>query len=265
MWLKKILPDASSKPVRDPFGPQECQVLADALGDTPESATSVHLLRRGLCDAYAVGDPANFDAAIVQKWGAPNETFAFGTDAGVLWDLLRSVAGWRALVVPSSWTDGIRANIEGETEWSVTHHVDPYYTLNTSIGGYPTGAVRQLTMEDLHLLESAPAEVQGEGFESPTELLEDGVVAGAVVSNKLVAIAHTCALTDKHGEIGVHTLEQWRGRGFSTAAAAIVAQRLQEQSLTPVWRTRDDNPASIRVAQKLGFTEVSSRDHLILS
>lgn len=43
--------------------PEERQALAGALGDTPESVISVHLLARGLAEAYVAGDPTHSDAS----------------------------------------------------------------------------------------------------------------------------------------------------------------------------------------------------------
>ena len=55
------------------------------------------------------------------------------------------------------------------------------------------------------------------------------------------------------------TLESWRGRAFATSAASLVAAEAQRAGLVPVWTTMDDDFASIRIAEKLGFTEVSRR------
>ena len=41
--------------------------MAGALGDTPETVISVHLLARGPCRAYVAGDPARFKGAVVQS------------------------------------------------------------------------------------------------------------------------------------------------------------------------------------------------------
>ena len=40
---------------RTPIGEEERYLLAEALGDTPQTAIPVHLLRRGLCCAF-IGD-----------------------------------------------------------------------------------------------------------------------------------------------------------------------------------------------------------------
>ena len=69
-------------------------------------------------------------------------------------------------------------------------------------------------------------------------------------------------MTVSYADIGVATDEAWRGMGFASAAASIVARRVQERGLTPVWSAGEDNIVSLRVAAKLGFKEVSRRVYL---
>jgi len=63
----------------------------------------------------------------------------------------------------------------------------------------------------------------------------------------------------------VVTLAPWRGRGLSTAAAALVCADVQAAGQTPVWSTAEDNAASRRVATKLGFVEVLRRVYVNLA
>jgi predicted GNAT family acetyltransferase len=104
---------------------------------------------------------------------------------------------------------------------------------------------------------------QESGFGSLRKLLEEGFVACAIVSGQIVSIAHTYARTTHYADIGVHTLERWRRGGLASAAASIVARCIQEAGQTPVWSTGEDNWASLRVAQKLGFVESSRRTYVI--
>ncbi len=240
-----------------------CHVLADVLGDTPETVISVHLLRRGLCRAYVAGEPSHFDGAIIQDKFGPTEPIGFGSDPEVLWDLLKSVEGWDCVDVASECAIALGEIIEKETGACVRYYGDVYHVLSKPALDFQNEFVRQLTLTDLKLLESAPAELQGAGFGSTHNLLSDGVVACAVVSGNIVAIAHTSARTDHYADIGVFTLEEWRGRGFATTAAAIVAKRVREAGQAPTWSAGEDNWASLRIAQKLGFTEVSRRTYVI--
>jgi predicted GNAT family acetyltransferase len=118
-----------------------------------------------------------------------------------------------------------------------------------------------LTSGDLPLLQAAPAELRGP---NPEHLLHHTAAAGAIIENKLVAIAQNYALTEGYGDIGVFTLPDWRGYGFATAAAAQVANWLQGNDRHPVWSCGEHNLASLRVAEKLGFVENGRRVYLIL-
>ena len=242
----------------------ECRGLADALGDTPETVISVHLLRRGLCRAYVAGDPSCFRAAIVQSDFSPDEPAAFGPDAQALWDVLRHVRRWGCVDVPRECAPGLGEIIRDKMGCSVRYVEDIYHVLSGPAGDFHHEAVRLLTPADLHLIESAPPELRGGGFASSRELLAEGIVAGAVVRDRLVSIAFTSARTQRHADIGVHTSEPWRRRGLARAAASIVAGRVQQAGQLPVWSTGDFNTASLSLARRLGFTEVSRSTYVVL-
>ena len=112
------------------------------------------------------------------------------------------------------------------------------------------------------MLLAAPAELRGP---NPEHLLHNTAVAGAIINNKLVAIAQNYALTEGYGDIGVFTLPEWRGQGLATIAAAQVARWLQQNGRIPVWSCGEHNQASLRVAQKLSFVENGRRVYLILN
>jgi hypothetical protein len=243
--------------------PRQFGLLADALGDTPETTISVHLLGRGLCRAYVIGDPERFLGAIVQDNHAPDEPTAFGADPHILWELLQIVPGWECIEVESGCAAELGEIISANTAKRIRYYEDVYHVLLQPVRAFTHAAVRKLTLSDLDLLKSTPDMAQGIGFGSLQMLLEEGVVACAIVAGQIVSIAHTYARTTRHADIGVHTLDTWRGHGFATAAASIVAGCIQEAGQTPVWSTGEDNWASLRVAQKLGFVEMARRTYVI--
>ena len=243
--------------------PQECLVLADLLGDTPMTVISTSRLKQGMCDAYVAGSLPDVDAAIVFDAYCSDEPAGFGTDADALWRLLKATDGWNCINVDNSCAASLGALIEADTGTPIRYYGDICHALLEPVHYYPNEAVRLLTSEDVGRLAKAPAEVQGNGYKTHEAMLTDGIAAGAVVDDNIVAIAHIYAETDLHADIGVSTVEQWREKGFATTAASLVAQEIQAKGKVPAWSCGEDNAASLRVAQKLGFTEIDRRTYVI--
>ena len=149
--------------------------------------------------------------------------------------------------------------MERETGVQVQYYGNVYHTLTGRVNGRAVSEVRLLDLEDASLLSAYWGGSRAMGFATYEELLTHGAVAGAVVEDRLVALAHTNAMTARYGDIGVATDEAWRGRGFASASTCLVARRIQERGRTPVWSAGEGNAASLRVAAKLGFVEVSRR------
>ncbi len=243
--------------------PKECLVLADVIGDTPMTVISGSRLKSGMCDAYVAGTQPEIAAALVFDAYCPDEPCGFGSDADALWQLLKATNSWGCINVDTACAKPLGALIEADTDTSVRYYGDVYHALLEPVHCYPNAAVRLLSLEDVKCLSKAPAEVQGNGYNTHEAMVTKGIAAGAVVDGNIVAIAHTYAETDLHTDIGVSTVETWRKNGFATAAASLVAQEIQAKGKVPVWSCGEDNFASLRVAEKLGFTEVGRRTYII--
>lgn len=247
-----------------PLDPARHFELAAALGDSAETVIAAHHLRRGSCRAYVAGDPAGFRAAIVQHADAPTEPTGFGDDAELLDRLLQGMQGWDCICAPLACAAGLGELLARRLGARVRYLDDIYYELSQPAPHIPSALVRLLTPADLALLEAAPPPLRSGGFGSHAALLREGIAAAAVADGQVVAIARTSARTGQRGDIGVNTLEGWRGQGLATAAAALVAQGLQAAGQVPVWSAGGHNQASLRVAEKLGFVEIGRRRYVIL-
>lgn len=244
--------------------PKQYPDLAATLGDTPETVQSVHMLRRGLCKAWLAGDPARFKAAILQAVDWPEEPTGFGSDPALLWELLQHLDGWTCILVDSGCAAALARILEAELGCRIRFLDDVAHVLARPAPVVRHPAVRRLTMTDLDLLRSAPLELRAGLWPSPRALLAGGIVACTVLSGEVVATALTAACSDRYAELGVYTRQEVRGRGYATAAASLVARAVQEGGRIPVWGAGAHNAASLRVAQKLGFEEVSRRTYVIL-
>jgi RimJ/RimL family protein N-acetyltransferase len=55
--------------------------------------------------------------------------------------------------------------------------------------------------------------------------------------------------------IGIATVEEYAGRGIATAMASRFVDGCQRRGVRPHWECRRENPASVRVAEKVGFRD----------
>lgn len=242
----------------------ECLTLAKHLGDTPMTVLAAARLQQGMCRAFVskAGEDAPVAALVFDEY-CPEEPIGFGTDADALWTLLKPQDGWSCVNVNAECAEPLGKRMAAEMGQTVRYYGDVCHALLKPVRAHSNAAVRLLTATDVALLSDAPKSVQGNGYKTATEMVTDGIVAAAIVEGKIVAIAHVYAETHLHADIGVSTLDEWRGNGFATAAASLVAERIQARGKVPAWSCGEDNAASLRVAQKLGFTEIDRRIYVI--
>ena len=153
--------------------------VADALGDTPETAIPTHLLRRGLADAYIAGSLPRFDGAIVQSHSLPYEPWCFGTDPDVQWQLLCRLNGWgRRRVSPNVSADlagPLSALMKRTAKVEVRHYGDVYHTLTGRVNEFATPEVRLLGVGDSDLLAAFESDPRRLGFKTFEDLLKNGI------------------------------------------------------------------------------------------
>lgn len=58
-------------------------------------------------------------------------------------------------------------------------------------------------------------------------------------------------------EIGIHTLEKFRNKGYAMYAATLCAENIIRDGKFPQWSCSADNIASARLAEKIGFIKLS--------
>ncbi len=242
------------------LGPRECRALAGRLPDTPETVIAIHVLRRGFARAWlARGD----ETVLIRHDFSPEEPTVFGPAAGAVWPLLKQVHGWHCVNVDADAAEAVRTLLERRLGTLVASYDDVYHVLDAPPVRHRSPYVRRLTRPDAVILRASADEIQFNTFGSLEALLTEGFAAGAVIDGRVVSVAKTTAISGAHVDIGVETLEGWRGCGLATAAASIIAQCVQNSGRVPVWSTVEANGASLRVAQKLGFRASGRRVYLV--
>lgn len=220
-------------------------------------------MMRGSCIAYVVGEATRFEAAVVHLQKDRGEMQGFGENPKALWSILEPLEGWRAVEVSASVAPKLGALIRASTGSRVAYYGDVYHTLTRPAVAHPHPEVRLLTVDDRALFADVPDDLKP-GTRADVEIvLREGFVAGAVSDRRIVSVAHTNAITERYADIGVFTHQDFRNRGYSTSAAALVTAAIQKSGRMPVWSCGEDNLQSLRVAAKVGFTEVSRRTYVI--
>ena len=241
--------------------------LADALGEGPDRVISVARLQQKQCRAYVLGDPEHFEAVIVEDYLAPEEPAGYGQSAAALWELLRTVPDWTCINVATEVAAELGTMIQVAKGRNIRYYSDVYYSLTEPLSDTlphtaAAGVVRQLTADDHLLLVDSPVELR-EHLGDLRGLITERAVVTALDEGTIVAIAQVYAESEEYADIGVFTLEAWRNRGLATAAAAILIQGIQAAGKIPAWSTGEDNHASMKVAEKLGFTKQGQRTYVI--
>jgi hypothetical protein len=211
--------------------PKQYPVLADALGDTPDTVQSVHMLRRGLANAYLAGDAAEFDAVILQAVDWPEEPTGFGTDPELLWELLQEMEGWTCILVDSGCAPALAAIMEAELGRRTRFLDDVAHLLTTPARVVRNQAVRQLTMADLELLQSAPLEPRW--LRARSSLQRSRLPAASAMPT----LAYTPRRRLGAGATPPQPLRWWRGR-FRKAGAPRSGARAPTTPPPSVWRRK---------------------------
>ena len=248
-----------------PISQEACLAFADTLEDNADNVVTKHFLQRGLTRIYMDGEPDNYKAAILQDIEDPTEPDGWGEDPKLIWELLKCVDGWDCIEVDTECGKPLGEIITRELGIGV-HYVEGIgYELHKPVVELKDDNVRLMTLDDLELLEACEPALKGYGcYGTVKELLKQGFIASAIVEGKVLASAYTVAHSKRYAELGVQTLKEARGRGFGATTSSVVAKAVQKVGMIPVWGTGDNNPVSMRLAERLGFTETDRDIYVVL-
>jgi hypothetical protein len=239
--------------------------LAQALGDSPETALAVHLLRQGHGQVYIAGELPHFDAVIIEDYDVGPELLGFGRDISSFLAILKEIPHWDAVNLPHDLGAPLAALICEEMGLQ-NHLVDDIYQVpGGPVASFHHNHVRMLTHDDIPLLEQTPDDIR-DSFDTDLDVvLHEELVAGAVLPDAgIVSVGCTYGFCEPFVDVAISTLAEYRGRGYARAAASLVAAQVQAAGGTPIWSCAPTNLSSLAVAAKLGFGEVSRRVNVVL-
>ncbi len=242
---------------------ERCQ-LADALGDSPETALPVHSLRKGCGQVYMAGDLPDFKAVIIEDYDVGPELLAYGSDVESFLQILAEITEWEALNASGAIGRELASAIQVHLKIDC-HTVDDIYQVPSGpVAIVPNPDVRLLTTDDIPLLDATPEDIRL-GFEEDLRVvLAEEAVAAAIADGMIVATGSTYGLAEPFADVAISTLEPYRCRGYARAAASLVCAETQKRGHTPIWSCAPTNLSSLQVANRLGFREVSRRVNIVL-
>jgi len=80
-----------------------------------------------------------------------------------------------------------------------------------------------------------------------------GIGFSLFYDDKLASTAYSAFILGDKLELGIETIEEFRGKGFAQYTCSALIDYCLENNYEPVWACRLENAGSYRLAQKLGF------------
>jgi len=90
-------------------------------------------------------------------------------------------------------------------------------------------------------------------WDNADDFIKNGVGFSLFCDNKLASTAYSVFVHDNKLEVGIETIEEFRGRGFARQICSALIDYCIENDYEPVWACRLENIGSYELAQKLGF------------
>ncbi len=101
-------------------------------------------------------------------------------------------------------------------------------------------------------------------WDNSEEFLSKGIGYVITKDNEPAAWAFSAAVSDTEIDIGVETVEKYRGKGLSTIVASKMTETALKLGKTPVWACDSQNIASLKVALKAGFGKIGACTTIML-
>ena len=155
----------------------------------------------------------------------------------------------REVIVPDEHTAWLSQGLPTWTHTKIMVHQLPT-PARLPIGASAVQLLDVDRLDQFHL----PEDVVEELTENPANAL----IAATFVGPQPVAFCYAGSITETWWDVSIDTLPAYRRQGYAAQCAAFMIRLMQARGQQPVWAAAEDNPASWRLAQKLGFVAVDT-------
>ncbi len=224
------------------------QQLAARLPDLPRWVEVRDLLLADEATVY--GWQTEPELAAVARETDGQVAFVIGApDLAAVMAAVRGLAGEDSgLIAPEAVADRLLPALPGWRRTRIRLHTLP------DLARLPSAEAGQVEFIDVAVLDGQAIEEELLG-----ELrsgAQHSLLAATHVSGQPVAFCYVSSQSETWWDIAVDTLPaHWR-RGYAGLAVTHMIRHMQTQGKQPVWQAVEDNPASWRLAEKLGFVQI---------
>jgi len=128
----------------------------------------------------------------------------------------------------------------------VTIHILPHRAHRITTDVY---SVRFLDADEISSAQHVPDELKSELMDAKRR----SPIAALFVDGIPVSFCYVAADTETLWDISIDTLAEYRNKGYAAQTATYMINFMNKKGKRPVWGAEESNPASIKLALKLGF------------
>lgn len=93
-------------------------------------------------------------------------------------------------------------------------------------------------------------------WDNEDDFFENGLAYSLLYKGELASMAFSSFWFGDQFELGIETIEKFRGRGLAELVCSALIDHCLDNSYEPIWSCRLENVGSYKLAQKLGFDPV---------
>jgi len=232
---------ASDVPTIDPR-----RFLLARVPDTPRWVETRGMLLSGRC--RILWTSASRDAFTI--WSDPGGLVCcFGAVDPAAVSAAASEPDSQAILCAPEFSAAVARAIPG---WSEVPAVLHRLETESAAESEPAARVAMLSRDDAGRLDHVPDALRQE----IADAIDASHVAAAFLEGIPVAFCHPVYETETLWDVSVDTLEAYRRRGLAGSCFEYMQDHMAAHGKEPVWGALANNEASLRLAAKLGFTEV---------
>jgi hypothetical protein len=127
-----------------------------------------------------------------------------------------------------------------------------------SVPGTDEFALKNLSRDLIPKTEKFGVQIDSRFWSSAADFEENGLGVCILKDDEVICVCYAAAIVDGLAEVDVITQQEFRDQGLAYFAARQFIKECLSRGIIPTWDCFVDNPGSMKLADKLGFIQISS-------